>query len=272
MRGGDSDWPVRFPITELEVFIGRLPECQICSKDESVSRRHARLVFHEGKWWAEDLGSRNGVMINGQLIQSAILPEGSILRVGDQYFAFTQGDFPDDAAVEAWKQPFVGMAEALHAVLPVPPKSGEAVPTSAAPPITQPQTPMPPASFTPVAPARANSPATRSYPPRAPQSSAKVSSILRLQGSPMGAMPGGVRPPGTPVVPVASGGVRPVAGGAQIQSLQVTGPDYAWYAVIALAVLVLIGALVVFFVQRSKYSEASEPTSWMVPTLTERVG
>jgi predicted component of type VI protein secretion system len=261
---------VCFPITELEVFIGRLPECQICSKDASVSRRHARLVFHEGKWWAEDLGSRNGVMINGQVIQSAILPEGAILRVGDQYFAFTEGDFPDDASVEAWKQPFVEMAEALHAALPVPPKPGEEVPTSAAPPKTQPQTPMPPASFKPAARVLANSPVTRAYPPRAPQSSAKVSAILRLPGSTTGAMPA-VRP-GTPVVPVASGGAKPAAGGAQIQSLQVTGPDYAWYAVIALAVLVLIGALVVFFVQRARYAEASQQTSWVVPAITELVG
>lgn len=263
------DWPVRFPITELEVFIGRLPECQVCSKDESVSRRHARLVFHEGQWWAEDLGSRNGVMLNGQVIQSSILPEGAILRVGDQYFAFTEGDFPDDAAVGAWKQPFVEMAEALHAALPVPPKPGEEVPTSAAPPRAQPQAPMPPASFTPAAPSLANSPVTRAYPPRAPQSSAKVSAILRLPGSTTGSM-SGVRP-GAPVVPVASGGAVPAAGGAQVRSLQVTGPDYVWYAVIALAVVVLVGAVVVFFVQRAKYEKASQPTSWHAAAWVERV-
>jgi|GEM_PF-6496330 len=266
LRGADADWPVQFPITELEVFIGRLPECQVCSKDESVSRRHARLVFHEGQWWAEDLGSRNGVMVNGQLIQSCILPEGAILRVGDQYFAFTEGDFPEDGAVEGWKAPFAEMAEALHAALPVPPKPGEEVPTSAAPPRVQPQAPMPPASFTPPAPALASAPVTRAYPPRAPQSSAKVSAILRLPGSTTGP---GLRP-GAPTVaiPNASQGAVPAAGGVPVKSLQVTGPDYLWYAVIGLAVVVLVGAVIVFLVQRSKYQQAAavpEPAAWVAP-------
>lgn len=51
-----------------------------------------------------------------------------------------------------------------------------------------------------------------------------------------------------------------------MKSLQVTGPDYLWYAVIALAVVVLVGAVVVFLVQRAKYREAQAgvPTSMVV--------
>lgn len=269
LRGADKDWPVQFPITEAEVFIGRLPECKVCCKDGTVSRRHARLVFHEGQWWVEDLGSRNGVMVNGQLIQSCILPDGAILRVGDQYFVFTEGDFPDDAAVEDWKAPFVQKAEALHAALPVPPKPGEEVPTSAALPQVQPQAPMPPTSFTPPAPALAASPVTRAYPPRVPQSSAKVSAILRLHGSTTGP---GLRP-GAPTMAIssASQGVVPNAGRVPLKFLQVTGPDYLWYSMIALAVVVLLGALIVFFVQRAKIREAeatAPPTAWIVRQKT----
>lgn len=32
--------------------------------DDTVSAQHARLIYHDGQWWLEDLGSRNGTMLN----------------------------------------------------------------------------------------------------------------------------------------------------------------------------------------------------------------
>ena len=47
-----------------EILIGRDTHCDISLGDGSVSVRHARLAFHHGQWWLEDLGSTNGTRIN----------------------------------------------------------------------------------------------------------------------------------------------------------------------------------------------------------------
>lgn len=45
--------------------IGRSTRCEITVADRFLSRRHARLTSLEDRWRIEDLGSRNGTMING---------------------------------------------------------------------------------------------------------------------------------------------------------------------------------------------------------------
>jgi pSer/pThr/pTyr-binding forkhead associated (FHA) protein len=49
---------------QAEITIGRDPNCDIQAPDETVSARHARLAFHHGQWWLEDLGSTNGTSLN----------------------------------------------------------------------------------------------------------------------------------------------------------------------------------------------------------------
>jgi pSer/pThr/pTyr-binding forkhead associated (FHA) protein len=55
--------------------IGREPNCELCVDDEQVSRRHAAVLLEEGRWWLQDLNSRNGTMVNGELIHRIELPE-----------------------------------------------------------------------------------------------------------------------------------------------------------------------------------------------------
>jgi len=45
----------------------------------NVSKTHCRLIFHNGFWWLEDMGSTNGVKVNGVKVQRKILhPEDTI--------------------------------------------------------------------------------------------------------------------------------------------------------------------------------------------------
>jgi hypothetical protein len=60
------------------VVIGRSRECDIQLDDPNVSRRHAELRREGGTWIASDLGSTNGIKINGRRV-----PEGE-LRAGDE--------------------------------------------------------------------------------------------------------------------------------------------------------------------------------------------
>ncbi|MFO0587726.1 MAG: FHA domain-containing protein [Polyangiaceae bacterium] len=68
-----------------EFVIGRSTECQLSLDDALVSRRHAILVVHPDAVFIEDLGSRNGVLVNGKRIHGpARLTDGDSITVGSQ--------------------------------------------------------------------------------------------------------------------------------------------------------------------------------------------
>jgi hypothetical protein len=48
-----------------EAVIGRDPSAAVHLPPQYVSGRHARLEFANGRWWIEDLGSRNRTYLNG---------------------------------------------------------------------------------------------------------------------------------------------------------------------------------------------------------------
>lgn len=58
--------------------IGRSSHADLVIPDRSLSRQHAKLVFRDGAWMIEDLGSRNGTMVNRRRIA-----EPTVLRIGD---------------------------------------------------------------------------------------------------------------------------------------------------------------------------------------------
>jgi len=51
-------------------IVGRDPGCDIVIPDPYVSRRHARILYKDNKWYIEDLGSRNGTYVDGEDIRS----------------------------------------------------------------------------------------------------------------------------------------------------------------------------------------------------------
>lgn len=53
------------------VTFGRGTSCTAPLADEYISTQHARLRFHEGRWFVEDLGSTNGTYIGNQRIGRA---------------------------------------------------------------------------------------------------------------------------------------------------------------------------------------------------------
>ncbi|MGH8575279.1 MAG: FHA domain-containing protein, partial [Gammaproteobacteria bacterium] len=70
------------PVALDPILIGRAIECQIQSQDGRVSRRHARIFVEDGAYWIEDLGSSNGVFIDGRRVTRELIPGGSVLLVG----------------------------------------------------------------------------------------------------------------------------------------------------------------------------------------------
>jgi two-component system response regulator AtoC len=70
---------------ESRVFtLGRGAECEVVIYDHSVSRRHAKLSFDAG-WRLEDLGSRNGTIVDGRRVgrgERVPLNLGSVASLG----------------------------------------------------------------------------------------------------------------------------------------------------------------------------------------------
>jgi hypothetical protein len=63
----------RLLVAEGEHLIGRAVDCSIILDGELVSRRHARLTVTGAAVFVEDLGSVNGVTVNGDVVQGKTL-------------------------------------------------------------------------------------------------------------------------------------------------------------------------------------------------------
>ena len=85
---------LRFVLQELDLpqggtIIGRSLDCHLTLEDPLVSRRHARIVVDETGARIEDMGSRNGVRVNGAPIRDpVVLRNGDRVRIGTQDFVF----------------------------------------------------------------------------------------------------------------------------------------------------------------------------------------
>jgi len=64
--------------------IGRLDECDVCIKEDHVSRQHAEIAFENGEWWVRDLGSSNGIYAAGQRVQRVPVGQKLSVRLGTQ--------------------------------------------------------------------------------------------------------------------------------------------------------------------------------------------
>ena len=74
-----------FELSDGQFVIGRGADCQLALDDALVSRRHAMITVEGDAVYVEDLGSRNGVKVNGSLIQArTCVEDGDRIRIGSQ--------------------------------------------------------------------------------------------------------------------------------------------------------------------------------------------
>ncbi len=72
------------PFVRDEITIGRQEGNTIRLTERNVSRKHARLLKQNGNVFVEDLGSYNGIKINGDRVRGqASLSEGDLVQIGD---------------------------------------------------------------------------------------------------------------------------------------------------------------------------------------------
>lgn len=66
-----------------EITLGRDPGCDVPLLDDTVSARHAQLIYHHGQWWLEDLASTNGTLLNETVItMPTVITSGDEIRCG----------------------------------------------------------------------------------------------------------------------------------------------------------------------------------------------
>ena len=63
--------------------LGRSDECDIVLRDRSISRKHALLALEDGRWYAEDQGSTNGISKDGKRAKRLELADGDEFKLGD---------------------------------------------------------------------------------------------------------------------------------------------------------------------------------------------
>jgi pSer/pThr/pTyr-binding forkhead associated (FHA) protein len=59
--------------------------------DPNVSRRHAEIRHEEGGYWIVDLGSTNGVTVNGERVERARLQPDDEILLGTTQVRFERG-------------------------------------------------------------------------------------------------------------------------------------------------------------------------------------
>ena len=86
-----------YKIEGPESVIGRAMSAQLRLNDDGISRRHCRVLSIGGRVLIEDLGSANGTLVNGEMIQHHELTEGDKIRLGaNTMLKFTYQDKLDE--------------------------------------------------------------------------------------------------------------------------------------------------------------------------------
>ncbi len=75
-------------IEKPNVSIGRGPDTDLAFDDSSMSREHAALEFAGGGIRLRDLGSLNGIIVNGSEVKTAELKNGDRFKLGEHEFQF----------------------------------------------------------------------------------------------------------------------------------------------------------------------------------------
>ncbi|MDQ7991993.1 MAG: DUF3662 and FHA domain-containing protein [Propionicimonas sp.] len=84
---------VRHPLNPPGLTIGRGTEADLRINDPGVSRLHARIVVNgsgpQQQLWIEDLGSTNGIIVDGQKVRQSALADGSRIEIGSSRLSIT---------------------------------------------------------------------------------------------------------------------------------------------------------------------------------------
>jgi pSer/pThr/pTyr-binding forkhead associated (FHA) protein len=94
---GESVAPESHLLARRRLLVGRgeANDVRLCSALRMVSQYHLMLYHEEGRYWARDVGSKNGTWHNGARLPQGVsvrLSDGDTLQVGDFLLTFFHMD------------------------------------------------------------------------------------------------------------------------------------------------------------------------------------
>lgn len=85
----DSDGKSKnIPIIKDTIAIGRGMDNDIILKDSTVSRKHAQISCTGSDYTVMDMGSHNGIKVNGKQVKKAILKNQDLIEIGNNKLTF----------------------------------------------------------------------------------------------------------------------------------------------------------------------------------------
>ena len=85
-----------YTFAENKVTLGRDYKNLILLVDQTVSRQHAELAFEDGKWFLDDLDSRNGTTLNAKPADHSEVQSMDEIGVGDVLLTFVDQAKPEE--------------------------------------------------------------------------------------------------------------------------------------------------------------------------------
>jgi adenylate cyclase len=82
--GGDN-----IPLIRNKLTIGRRESCDICLRFPNISGQHCELSFQDGYWLITDLGSTNGIKVNGVKVKKKALRDGDQVSIANRTFTIS---------------------------------------------------------------------------------------------------------------------------------------------------------------------------------------
>jgi hypothetical protein len=106
------------------MVVGRDPACDVSESDPLLSRRHAEFVAGAREVTVRDLGSRNGILVNGVKRPHAVLRGGDVVQVGHLQVRFEDAPGPFLDRPQAGEDPLAALPTVLSAAAPAPRAAG----------------------------------------------------------------------------------------------------------------------------------------------------
>jgi pSer/pThr/pTyr-binding forkhead associated (FHA) protein len=112
---GSETVKVTITNAQTKLVIGRDARADIIVKDEAVSRLHAVISHDRGKFFVEDLHSKNGTVLNGKYLSGkrARLVHNDEILIGNVKILFQTSTAEGEDEGDAWRAPTATAAESV---------------------------------------------------------------------------------------------------------------------------------------------------------------
>jgi hypothetical protein len=80
-----------FPLNKPVITIGRRVDNDLVLDGHHISRKHAQIEAHEGRYQIVDLDSMAGVKVNGRLVRKHTLSAGDVITLADVELVYAEG-------------------------------------------------------------------------------------------------------------------------------------------------------------------------------------